>query len=85
MKHTWTALGLCLLLIGSATLTACNLGSTSSSPLVTNEPSASQTPTEAPSSPVPSATPTIAPTALPPNPLTIESMRQREYPGSDIT
>ncbi|MBI4789839.1 MAG: S9 family peptidase [Chloroflexi bacterium] len=36
--------------------------------------------------PLPTTTPTVALTATPaPNPLTIASMRQREYPGSDIT
>src|SRR5512138_993490 len=34
-------------------------------------------------SPAPTATPTLMPTATP-EPLTIEAMRQRQYPGSDI-
>ncbi len=43
-------------------------------------------PTEAPSAtPTTTATPTPAPTSTPIHPLSIEEMRRREYPGSDIT
>ena len=73
-----------MLLIGAAALTACSFGSPSSTPFVTHEPDPSITPTDAPGTPTPSAAPTTDPTAIPPNPLTIQSLRQREYPGSDI-
>jgi uncharacterized protein len=73
-----------MLLIGTAVLTACSFGSPSPTPLAANPAGPSITPTEPPSSPSPSPAPTIEPTATPPNPLTIESLRQREYPGSDI-
>lgn len=47
-------------------------------PTLTSSPTATLTPT-------PSPTPTMTPTATPTlYPLTIESMRQREYPGSDV-
>ncbi len=49
------------------------------SPTATITPTPSQTPTP---SPTPTETPTPTPT---PHPLSIAAMRQREYPGSDIT
>ena len=73
-----------MLLISAAILTACSFGSPPSIPPVANEPDPSIT-TEPPSSPTPAATPTTPPTPIPLNPLTIESLRQREYPGSNIT
>ncbi len=46
---------------------------------------ATSTPTNIPTpTPTTTATPTLTPTPTP-NPLTIEAMRQRDYPGSDIT
>jgi len=50
---------------------------------LTAPPSATPTPSHTPTAtPTPTGTPTATAT---PHPLTIESMRQREYPGSDIT
>jgi dipeptidyl aminopeptidase/acylaminoacyl peptidase len=74
-----------MLLSGAATLTDCSSGSPSFASLNTNTPAQSITPTDAPSSPPPSATPTLEPTALPPNPLSIQALRQRAYPGSNLT
>jgi dipeptidyl aminopeptidase/acylaminoacyl peptidase len=51
---------------------------TESRPTLTSSPTTTLTPTPSPS---PTVTPTATPTL---NPLTIESMRQREYPGSDV-
>ena len=73
-----------MLLITAAMLTACGFGSPQSTPPFANEPDPSIT-TEPPSSPTPAATPTTQPTPIPLNPLTIERLRQREYPGSNIT
>jgi uncharacterized protein len=73
-----------MLLIAAAMLTACNFASPFSTQLLTNQPDPLPTEPEAPSSPLPSPTPTITPTPVPPHPLTIASMREREYPGSDI-
>jgi dipeptidyl aminopeptidase/acylaminoacyl peptidase len=82
----------CLLVL----LTACNAAeSPTATPAVavTIYPTATSRPTEAPTATTP-ATATLAPTLAPADtptpqpavlhPLTIASMRQREYPGSDV-
>ncbi len=60
-------------------LCAC---SNSAEPATISEPTSAATET---ATSVPAAMPTVAPTLQPLNPLTIEWMRQQEYPGSAIT
>lgn len=68
-----------LLAIASA---ACGTTTTPPPPSATSSPTATSTPSP---SATPSATPTATPTPTPtPHPLTIEAMRQREYPGSEV-
>ena len=74
-----------MLLIGAAMLTDCGSGSPSFTPSNSDTSRPSIAPTDAPSSTPLPATPTIEPTAVPLNPLSIQALRQREYPGSDIT
>jgi uncharacterized protein len=52
-------------------------------PSATPQPTASRTPTATPTN-SPTASPTATATATPPNPLSVEFMRQQSYPGSDI-
>ncbi|HET7087591.1 MAG TPA: alpha/beta fold hydrolase [Anaerolineae bacterium] len=82
--HRWiVVIGLALL------MAAC--GSNPQPPQTTRvaevPPTASRTAAPSPTdTPTPTHTPTATPTSTPtPHPLTIVSMRQREYPGSDIT
>ncbi|MCC6299592.1 MAG: prolyl oligopeptidase family serine peptidase [Anaerolineales bacterium] len=70
-------------IILSLTLTAC--GTNASTPIAAVSPSST-------ASPLPTTTPSQTPTSTPPptatptpHPLSIETMRAREYPGSDIT
>jgi uncharacterized protein len=69
----------------AALLTACGVGGSLLVQPVVSPASSPAIQTEAQHFSLPPVSPTSAPTAVPPNPLTIESMRQREYPGSDIT
>ena len=69
------------LLIFTLLLAACGTSSQIIVAQITRAPVAEATMTT-----LPTATATLTPTATPtPNPLTIASMRQRAYPGSDIT
>lgn len=52
--------------------------------LATPEPAPTLSPTFAPTS-SPTSTPTLSPWSSEPNPLQIEQMRQRSYPGSQLT
>lgn len=52
--------------------------------LATPEPTPTLSPTFAPTS-SPTSTPTLSPWSSEPNPLQIEQMRQRSYPGSQLT
>ncbi len=83
-----TVLWFCVLSLG---LAACQPTQAAAPPsptaAATAAPLPSLTPTAAPSlTPLPTATPapTLPPTPTP-HPLTIQAMRQRDYPGSDIT
>ena len=77
---------LSMMAIFMALLAACG---SSPEPTVIAKAIASATPTGTPTStatPTPTSTPTVTPTPTPTlHPLTIAAMRQRTYPGSDIT
>lgn len=65
-------------------LSACGIMNAASSPTGTPALTASATPTPT-ASPLPTSTSTPLPTATPtPHPLSIEALRVRDYPGSDI-
>ena len=79
-RFTYSSILILLLLILSACgpSPAASQMMPASSPTSTASPLASQTPTLTPTStPIPTATPV-------PNPLEIQAMRARDYPGSDI-
>jgi dipeptidyl aminopeptidase/acylaminoacyl peptidase len=68
-------------------ITACGGNPQPAAATATPLPTVAVTPTPAPTNTsTPTDTPTATPTPTPtPHPLTIQVMRQREYPGSDIT
>ena len=94
MKRAVPYVKVVLRMVSFVLLVACSPAPQLSTPTATSavvleaSPTSQPTETELPSvtpSPLPSATPTQVPSPTPvPNPLTIESMRQRQYPGSQI-
>jgi dipeptidyl aminopeptidase/acylaminoacyl peptidase len=94
MKHVVRLVKTVLRFVPIVLLAACNsapqpLALTPTS-MATQLPAVTDTlsPTEIPSAtptPLPSPTPTLVPSPTPtPNPMTIEAMRQRQYPGSPV-
>jgi uncharacterized protein len=82
MNRVFTCSSIVILI--SILLSACGSGpgASPSTPAVLPTSTASPIPTRPPTH---TATPTLVPTATPvPNPLEIQAMRAREYPGSDI-
>jgi len=84
-----TGLGLMLIVLvvsacsGPSPTAVANLATVSPAPTKTTAPTATATPT---STPTATSTATSTPTPTPTlNPLTIQSMRERSYPGSAIT